>query len=83
MRVRLRQMGNSQGIILPKAFLAQIGLTRPYITLTFESDAIVLRKSKKVAREGWADAAQRLSAAKDDACAWGEFSNDEKADPEL
>ncbi|MGH7838774.1 MAG: AbrB/MazE/SpoVT family DNA-binding domain-containing protein, partial [Candidatus Binataceae bacterium] len=50
MKAALQRIGNSQGIILPKPLLAQIGLIDE-IELTVERDAIVLRKPRRVVRE--------------------------------
>ncbi|MGH7727344.1 MAG: AbrB/MazE/SpoVT family DNA-binding domain-containing protein [Vulcanimicrobiaceae bacterium] len=80
MKAALQRIGNSQGIILPKPLLAQIGLIDE-IELTVERDAIVLRKPRRVVREGWADAAKRIAAANDDALVRPEFANEADDEP--
>ena len=76
MKVVLHRIGNSQGVILPKPLLAQVGFTESEIEMTVEREAIVLRKPKKSVRSGWADAAQKLSETGDDNLVWPEFPNE-------
>lgn len=67
-------MGNSQGVLIPKPILAQLGL-EDEVDMAVEDDALVIRKAQKKAREGWAEAAQAVAAAGDDALVMGEFPN--------
>jgi antitoxin MazE len=80
MRSALRRVGNSQGVIIPKPILAQVGLERD-VEIAVENDAIVIRKPQGHVREGWADASRAIAAAGQDALIWPELSND--ADDEL
>ena len=73
MRTEIRRIGNSKGVILPKPFISQAGLTEDEVEMTVEGDAIVLRRPRKEARSGWAEAARSLSAAGDDGLVWPEF----------
>jgi antitoxin MazE len=80
--VSIRQIGNSQGIVIPKPVLAQLGLdSKAGAEMTIEDGALVLRRPASPARTGWADAARRIAAAGDDELVMGEFGNEE--DPEL
>lgn len=72
-------MGNSQGVLIPKPLLAQVGL-EVEAEMSVEKGAIVIRKPRRVPRADWAAAAQRIAAAKDDALAWPEFANDADGD---
>jgi antitoxin MazE len=74
MKTMLRPVGNSQGILIPKPLLAQIGMVQE-VDLTVEDGAIVLRPTKPKAREGWADASRQLAKEQDDALVWPEFGN--------
>jgi antitoxin MazE len=76
MKIALHRIGNSQGVILPKPLLAQVGFTENELEMTIERDAIVLRKPRKPARAGWADAAKQLAQSGDDALVWPEFANE-------
>ena len=79
MKTTIRQIGNFQGIVIPKPLLAQIGLEGEAET-TIEGNALVLRKPSKPVRSGWAEASKKLADANDDALVLGEFSNVDDAD---
>jgi antitoxin MazE len=72
MKIAIHRIGNSQGVILPKPLLAQVGLTENEVEMTVERDAIILRKPTKSVRAGWAAAAERLSRTGDDSLVWPE-----------
>jgi antitoxin MazE len=78
-QIAIRRIGNSQGIVIPKPLLAQIGL-EGQAEMTIERDALVLRRPAKAVRAGWAAAAQKLAELNDDELVMGEFGNDEDAD---
>lgn len=67
-------MGNSQGVLIPKPILAQLGL-EDEVDMAVEDGALVIRKPEKRAREGWEEASQAVAAAGDDALVMGEFPN--------
>lgn len=78
----LRPIGNSQGIVIPKPVIEQLGLNREEgAEMTIEGDALVLRRSARPVRVGWAEASKKIAAAGDDALVMGEFSN--AADTEM
>jgi antitoxin MazE len=77
-QIAIRRIGNSQGIVIPKPLLAQIGL-EGHAEMTIERDALVLRRLAKAARSGWAAAAQKIADQKDDALVMGEFGNEDDA----
>ena len=81
MHVTIRQIGNSQGIVIPKPLLAEVGLDGGEAEMTIEGGALVLRKPAKPARAGWAEAAQKIAQRGDDALVMGGFGNE--ADAEL
>ena len=75
--VGIRKIGNSQGIVIPKPVLAQLGLNGEMgAAMTIEGGALVLRRPARPARTGWAEAAKKIAAAGDDTLAMGEFSNE-------
>jgi antitoxin MazE len=76
MKVALHRIGNSQGVILPKALLSQVGFTENELEMSVERDAIVLRKPRKSVRVGWADAAKQVGQSREDALVWPEFANE-------
>jgi antitoxin MazE len=79
MKVAIHRIGNSQGVILPKPILAQVGVTENELEMIVERDTIVLRKPKKAARSGWAEAAKKLADDGDDVLVWPELPNEDDA----
>jgi antitoxin MazE len=74
MKITIRKMGNSQGVIIPKPVLAQAGLDDE-AEMSVERGASVLRKPRRGVREGWAEASKAIAARGDDALVWPEFGN--------
>lgn len=80
--VSIRRIGNSQGVVIPKPILAQLGLNGAAgAEITVEGGALVLRRPPSPVRKGWAEAARKIAEAGDDALILGEFGN--AADAEL
>jgi antitoxin MazE len=80
MRTALRKMGNSAGMIVPKAVLSELGSAiGEEFDIRAEDGRIVAAPVRAEGRAGWADAARALAATGDDALAWGEFANDDDA----
>jgi antitoxin MazE len=75
LRIAIRQIGNSQGVVIPKPVLAQVGLVAE-AEMTVERGAIVLRKPSKSRRSGWADAARAVASRGSDELVMGEFGNE-------
>ncbi|MBB5468884.1 antitoxin MazE [Paraburkholderia sp. Clong3] len=74
MKTTIRKMGNSQGVLIPKPILAQLGL-EDEVDMEVENDALVIRRPQKAVREGWAVASKRVAETGDDALVMGEFGN--------
>ena len=79
MRIAIRKIGNSKGMILPTPFLAQLGLTDE-AEVTLEDGAIIVRSPSTPARAGWDEASKAIAEAGDDALVMGEFANADDAD---
>jgi antitoxin MazE len=75
MEVAIRKMGNSQGVLIPKPILAQIGLVGT-ADLQVRNDVIEIRAVRRDPREGWADDARRLASQGGDALVWPEVANE-------
>jgi antitoxin MazE len=59
----LRKMGNSTGMILPKAILEQLGLASgAKIELRVENGEVIACPAKRKVREGWEEDAKRIGA---------------------
>jgi len=67
-------MGNSQGVLIPKPILAQLGL-EGRADLQVRDGVIEIRPIHRNPREGWAEDARRLVAQGDDALVWPEMPN--------
>jgi antitoxin MazE len=67
MRVPLRKIGNSSGVIVPRAMLLQLALGEE-VEMAVEKGAIVLRRPS-AARAGWAEASVAVAAAGEDSLA--------------
>ena len=80
MYVTIRRIGNSQGFVIPKPLLAQVGLDAGEAEMTIEGGALVLRKPLKPVRAGWAEAARKIAKQGDDALVMGEFGNETDAE---
>ncbi len=79
--VSIRQIGNSQGIVIPKPLLAQLGLdSKTGAEMTIEGDALVLRRPASPVRKGWAEAARSIAEAGEDELVMGEFGNAEDSE---
>jgi len=79
MQVTIRRMGNSQGILIPKPILAQLGLEGK-ADLQVRDGVIEIRPVQRNLREGWAEDAKRLALDGQDALVWPEFGNQADAD---
>lgn len=75
MKVAIRRLGNSRGVIIPKPILAQVGLVTE-AEMRVEEGTIVLEKPEALPRTGWAEASERLAGQGDDALVWPEFANE-------
>lgn len=75
MEVAIRKMGNSQGVLIPKPILAQVGLEGS-ADLQVRDGVIEIRAIRRNPREGWADDARRLAEHSDDGLVWPEFANE-------
>ena len=74
--VNIRQIGNSQGVVIPKPVLAQLGLDpKARVEMTIKDGALVLRRPTSPVRKGWAEAARKIADAGEDELLLGEFGN--------
>lgn len=77
MRTALRKIGNSTGVVVPKAVLTEIAAKAgDAFEVGVEEGRIVLAPVRKKVRNGWAEAAEAIAAA-DDAADFRSFANDD------
>lgn len=79
MRIAIRRVGNSRGMIIPTAMLAQVGLEAE-AEVSVEDGALVVRPPAKSVRAGWAAASQAIAAAGDDKLVMPEIVNEGDAE---
>ena len=75
LHLQIRQIGNSRGVVIPKAILEQLGFD-DQADLVIEGDKLVLSKPKKNPREGWAEDSKVIAAAGEDGLVLGDFMNE-------
>ena len=75
MQTTLRKMGNSQGVLIPKPIVSQLGL-EDTVDLQVRDGVLEIRPLRRDPRPGWAEDAKRIAAqAGDEALVWPEFAN--------
>ena len=74
LEVAIRKMGNSQGVLIPKPILAQVGLEGS-ADLQVRDGVIEIRPVRRDPRAGWADDALRVAQQGSDALVWPELAN--------
>ena len=77
MRIAVRKMGNSSGVILPKPFLTEIGSKAgDEVEIQVEAGRIIIAPLAPHPRAGWDEASRLIVEAGDDALVWPEFANE-------
>lgn len=79
MEVSIRKMGNSQGVLIPKPILAQLGLEGK-AELRVRDGIIEIRPLRCHPRKGWSEDAAKLAAHGQDALLWPDFANEDDED---
>lgn len=74
MRITIRRIGNSKGMIIPTAMLQQLGLESE-AEVSIEDGALVVRAPAKAPRSGWEQASKEIAKHGDDALLIPEFGN--------
>jgi antitoxin MazE len=77
----IRNIGNSKGLVIPKPLLAKAGMEgESTVLIQVENGSIVLSKSSKPLRDGWAVAAAVIAEQGEDELLMGEFANADDAE---
>lgn len=77
MRTAIGKLGNSSGVIIPKAMLAKIGLAAgDAVDLSLEDGRIAITPVKRRPRESWAAAFAEIGDLGDEDLAWLRFGNE-------
>ncbi len=79
MRTALRKMGNSTGMIVPRALLGEIGITTgAALDLRVEDGKLIASPVETPRRAGWAVAAEAIGD--EDTAEWRDFGNEGDTD---
>ncbi len=65
MKAVLRKMGNSHGVIIPKALISQFGFDKE-VEMRVTPTGLIIEKPKAPLREGWEEACAALAYEKPD-----------------
>ena len=77
MKTTVRKMGSSNGVIIPKPLLAEVGAkANVEVDMAVENGKIVIAPLRRKPRAGWAEASRRLAARGEGGLVWPEFTND-------
>ena len=80
MRLKVRRMGKSSGVVLPRPLLAELGVNPGG---SFDAELVdgrlMLIPVPDHPRAGWAAASEQIAVAGDDALIWPEFGNADDA----
>ncbi len=79
MLTKIRRLGNSRGILIPKPLLKEAGL-EDQAEILVEGNTLVVRRPKKVPRQGWAEASKEIAARGEDRLVLGDFANEADKD---
>lgn len=83
MKSAIRKFGNSQGVLIPKPLLEEIGAkVNDKVQLRVEGGEIVVAPVRRDLRAGWAEDSKRLAEAGEAGLIWPEFGNDADKDLE-
>ncbi len=77
MLTSIRKMGNSSGVIIPKAILAELKVAAgDAVEMRAENGKVLIEPIRKNLREGWAEDAKRIAAEEVMDTTWLEFPNE-------
>ncbi len=77
MQTAIRKMGNSSGVIIPKAILAELKVAvGDAVEMRTENGKVMIEPIRKNLREGWAEDAKRIAAEEAIDTEWLELPNE-------
>jgi len=79
MKLQIRRIGNSQGVILPQSVIVQSGL-HGEIEVKVKDNTIVLSKSRRIPRKGWTEECREIAESGQDKSVWPEFPHEGDAE---
>ena len=76
--LKVRKIGNSKGIVIPKKYLSIIENDNEEINIAVDNDGILLKSKKQAPRKGWAAAFKKMAKNNDDKLLMPDVFKDEK-----
>ena len=78
MKTAIRKMGNSQGVLIPKPLLSEIGAKAgDRVDVAVKNGKIVIAPLEDDPRVAWAEECRAIVEAGEDGLEWPEFGNDD------
>jgi antitoxin MazE len=65
-KIKVRKIGNSKGIVIPKKYLKIVENDKEEIILEVDEKGILLKKDDQTPRKGWAEASKKMAKNHDD-----------------
>ncbi len=66
LRIKVRKIGNSEGIVIPQKYLKVVKSHKDEIEIEVDEKGILLKSSTQTPRKGWAKAFKRMAKNGDD-----------------
>lgn len=83
MKSAIKKFGNSQGVLIPKPLLEEVGAkVNDQVNMQVEDGRIVIAPLGRDPRAGWEEECKALKAAGEDRLVWPEFANEADKDLE-
>lgn len=76
--LKVRKIGNSKGIVIPKKYLSMIENDKEEISIVVDNDGILLKSNEQNPRKGWAAAFKKMAKNNDDKLLLPDVFKDEK-----
>ncbi len=77
MKLKVRKIGNSKGIVIPQKFLKIVQSAKEEIVIEVDEKGILLKSNDQSPRKGWAKAFKRMAKNGDDALIIPDIFEDE------
>lgn len=77
MKVKIRRIGNSKGIVIPHKFLKTLQTDKEEIVIEVDEKGILLKSNDQSPRKGWAKAFKRMAKNGDDTLLMPDVFKDE------
>ena len=77
MKLKVRKIGNSKGIVIPQKFLKIVQSDKEEIVIEVDEKGILLKSIDQAPRKGWAKAFKRMAKKGDDTLLMPDVFEDE------